>query len=73
MTSRFSVMVVMTMLRSCGKKERLLGFTLLNLQVKHFSIVGFGGIDRRRKGAYLKNVVFTRLYKPCRPKELVFS
>lgn len=63
----------MTMLRSCGKKERLLDSTLLNLQVKHLSIVGFGRIDRGRKGAYLKNIVFSRLYKPCRPSEMVFS
>lgn len=41
MRSLFSVMVAMTMLRSCGKKERLLGSILLNLKVKYLSIVGF--------------------------------
>ena len=40
-------MVAMTMLRSCGKKERLLGSILLNLQVKPLCIVGFEG---RRRG-----------------------
>lgn len=37
------VTAVMTMLRSCGEKERLLGSILLNLQVIHFGTVGSGG------------------------------
>lgn len=49
-----------------------MGSILLNLQVKWLSIVGFEGA-KGEEIAYLDNIVFSRLYKPYRPNELVFS
>lgn len=42
-----------------------MGSILLNLQVKWLNIVGFEGV-KGEEIAYLENIVFSRLYKPCR-------
>lgn len=55
------------------KKGEAIGFYSVKPTGKTLEYCGIWGDRWERKGAYLKNIVSSRLYKPCRPNEMVFS